>query len=114
MSKEERIMVAIKHPGEQPYVTVVRNELEDLQKIVGGLIEPVLTVSREGVKFPGVILVGNEEGSMLKLPMNRVGQMRYLGTVFAVGVRGEEFCSLPGVMVALMLRIMAEPEDEKE
>lgn len=113
MSKEERIMVVVKNRGEQPYVTNVRNELKDLQKLVGGYIEPVLTVSRAGVKLPGVILIGNEEGFLMKLPLNRVGQLRYFGTVIAVGVRGEEFCSLPGVMVAPLLRMMAEPEDEE-
>lgn len=113
--KEERIMVAIKNPGEQPYVTVVRNKLEDLQKIVGGYIETVLTVIRESVRLQGVILIGNEEGALGELPLNRVGQLLYYGTVFAVGVQGEEFCSLPGVMVApLLLRIMEEPEDEDE
>lgn len=77
-----------KRPGEAPEIVDVDNTLEALQTEVGGSIECVR------FSTDSAILV-NEEGKLIPLQPNLAfcGGVLF-GTVLAVGVKGEEFCSL--------------------
>lgn len=86
-----------KRPGEAPEICEVENTLEALQAEVGGYIESFRIAA-------DVTILCNEEGKMLPLTPNIAfaGEAFY-GTVPAVGVKGEEFCSLrPKVADAVM------------
>ena len=63
--KAKKIKVIIVEPGKPAYVKEVKDELETYQEIVGGLIEIVRAFD------DGVILVDNEEGKLMGLPLNR-------------------------------------------
>lgn len=77
-----------KRPGEAPEIVDVENTLEALQAEVGGSIECVRFAT------DCAILV-NEEGKLIPLEPNLAfcGDVLF-GTVLAVGVKGDEFCSL--------------------
>lgn len=62
---EKKIKVIIVEPGKPAYVKEVKDELSTYQEIVGGLIEIVRAFD------DGVILVDNEEGKLMGLPLNR-------------------------------------------
>lgn len=98
--KSDRILVCIKNPGTEPYVDVVENTLETFQQLVGGYIESY-TIGEE------MTLLCNEEGLLLDLPYNAtIAGNPFVGTVVAVGVRGEDFCSIPSANVPFVLRIL--------
>ena len=64
MPKQKEIKVLMVKPGEQPYITVIRNDLHAMQAAVGGLIE--------ASKLRGnAVLISNEEGKINDLPGNR-------------------------------------------
>lgn len=77
-----------KKPGEPPEIVDVDNTLEALQKDVGGYIESFQIAS-------DCTILCNEEGKLLPMEPNLLfcGEA-FFGTVLAVGVRGESFCSL--------------------
>ena len=90
------IRVVIVEPGKEPYIKVVENSLECLQKIVGGYIETIRPFGDE------VILVCNEEGRLRGLSLNREifdergRRLDYIvGTFFLTYCRGEDFEDLP-------------------
>ena len=58
--------VLIVEQGKKPYVKDIENNLESMQKIVGGYIETIYPFDDENV-----VLVCNEEGKMNGLPLNR-------------------------------------------
>ena len=83
------IRVVIKKPNEAAYMTVIKNELETLQKIVGGFIETV-TVSDD------LVVICNEEGRIKKLPQNcNVCGVDFVGTIIFAGVNEDEFANVP-------------------
>ena len=65
--KEDKnmIKVIIIEPGKAPYLKEIVDELECLQEIVGGYIEPIYPFEDD------VALVCNEEGKLNGLPQNR-------------------------------------------
>ena len=65
MKKAKNIKVIIVEPGKPAYLKKIKDELEVYQEIVGGLIELVYPFD------DNVILVDNEEGKLLNLPLNR-------------------------------------------
>ena len=77
-----------KKPGEPPEIVDLDNTLEALQKEVDGYIESFQIAS-------DCTIICNEEGKLLPLEPNLLfcGEA-FFGTVLAVGVRGESFCSL--------------------
>lgn len=78
----------IKRPWQPAFRREIDNTLEALQDLVGGYIE---TVNLPG----GIVMIVNEEGKILRLPMNfRFNCDPIRGTAVFVGVDGEEFCSL--------------------
>ena len=55
--------VIVIKPGEEPVVTETRDDLESLQKLVGGYVQVVRWV-------PPFIVLVNEDGLRLQLPVN--------------------------------------------
>lgn len=82
-------------PGYLPYEREIKDgadHLEQMQAIVGGLIEPIYPYHEE------VAIVCNEEGLINGLPFNRSvpgGYGGVFGTFFICGLGEEDFCSLP-------------------
>ena len=87
--------VLVVEPGYLPYEKEIldsADHLEQMQAIVGGLIEPIYPYHEE------VAIVCNEEGLINGLPFNRSvpgGYGGVFGTFFIYGLGEEDFCSLP-------------------
>lgn len=87
--------VLVVEPGYLPYEKEIKDSadhLEQMQSIVGGLIEPIYPYHEE------VAIVCNEEGLINGLPFNRSvpgGYGGVFGTFFICGLGEEDFCSLP-------------------
>ena len=87
--------VLVVEPGFLPYEKEIQDgadHLEQMQAIVGGLIEPIYPYHEE------VAIVCNEEGLINGLPFNRSvpgGYGGVFGTFFVCGLGEEDFCSLP-------------------
>lgn len=75
-------------PGELPEIVDVENELEALQKEVGGHIECVRLSS-------GAVAICNEEGLINGSRFNFIAAGNYIfGTALIAGDDGEEFCDI--------------------
>ena len=87
---KETISVIVKSPDEKVgHLETIRNELEDLQKIVGGYIETVPA-------YDGALLVCNEEGAIRGFDPNFASPYGIIrGTVFVCGTDGEDFDDCP-------------------
>ena len=91
--------VLVVEPGYLPYEKEIKDgadHLEQMQAIVGGLIEPIYPYHEE------VAIVCNEEGLINGLPFNRSvpgGYGGVFGTFFICGLGEEDFCSLPPDLV---------------
>ena len=84
--------VIVKEPGKDPEEREIQNELEEIQKIVGGFIEIVRM-------HDDLVMVVNEEGLLLDLPYNFdywgdsiVGTVIFCGET--LGEDGGELCDL--------------------
>ena len=89
-----------KKPGQAPEACEVENSLEALQAEVGGYIESFQFTS-------DCTLLINEEGKNLGLTPNLyVCGEPLVGTVLAVGVKGEEFCDLPADTAHVLMRML--------
>lgn len=89
-----------KKPGEAPEIVEVENALEALRKEVGGYIQSVQFAS-------DCAIICNEEGKLIPLEPNLAfcGDVLF-GTILAVGVDGEEFCSLDPTVAETLLNWM--------
>ena len=105
--KENQILVVIKEPGQAPGVEpLFDNTLEAFQKAVGGYIETV-TIAQD------LIIICNEEGRLRGLPFNvEVAGVGFVGTVIAVGARGDEFASLKSKNVPFALQLLTGKKEE--
>lgn len=87
--------VLVVEPGYLPYEKEIKDgadHLEQMQAIVGGLIEPIYPYREE------VAIVCNEEGLINGMPFNRSvpgGYGGVFGTFFVCGLGEEDFRSLP-------------------
>lgn len=98
--KEEKILVAIKEPGREPYVEHIDNTLEEMQEIVGGYIETFGFAQ-------DACIVCNEEGKLMGLPYNvRLLGQDFVVPVFVCGVDGDRFTSIRAAHVPLVLRML--------
>lgn len=85
----DNIRVIIKKPQEDAYMTVIKNDLEEFQKRVGGFIETV-TICED------LVIICNEEGRIKNLQENcKVIGIDFVGTIIFVGVNGDEFANIP-------------------
>ena len=78
------LKVFIKHPGKLGYTAVIKDELKEMQELVGGYIETVMFAEN-------LVIVCNEQGRLIPLERNILD---IYGTFFIVGVSGDEFRSL--------------------
>ena len=82
------IRILIVEPNKEPYQKRINHTLEDIQNVVGGLIEFVELEHN-------VDLICNEEGKIYNLPMNRAIQNDIIaGTFFIAGQHKGETISL--------------------
>ena len=94
----KRITVIICEPGKLPRIDHIENTLEAMQEIVGGYIETV-TFAEDAC------IVCNEEGRLKGLaPCMKLFGIDFVGTCIVVGVKGEEFCSVPENAYNLLFR----------
>lgn len=92
----EKIKVVLVEPNKKAIVTEIGAMLEDMQAVVGGLIQAMYPFEDE------VALICNEEGKLLQLPANRGVRMDgeedifdiICGTFFIADCSGERFGSL--------------------
>ena len=83
-------------PGKTPIFIEVENTLEALQQAVGGYIESV-TVEDD------VCILCDEEGRLKGLqPTMTYKGIDFVGPVLFVGVKGEDFCSIPDDYVKMI------------
>jgi len=85
-------VVVLKPSGEIEHV-VIKNSLNDFQTLVGGYIE---VVSPKALKLPNsFVMVVNEEGRLIGLPINPLASKIYggtiVGTVVFVRTCGDDF-----------------------
>ena len=99
--KENQILAVIKEPGQAPRLEpLFENSLESFQGAVGGYIETV-TYSK------GFVIICNEEGRLKGLPFNvEIGGVGFVGTILAVGMKGDEFASLRAASIPMVMRLM--------
>ena len=93
--KEPRIQVVLCEPGKKARVTTIKNDLESLQKMVGGFIEAVYPYEDP------VAIICNEEGKLNGMELNRAlrndsGNIYDIisGPFLVTGLGTEEFASL--------------------
>ena len=99
-------------PMKKPYVKEINDDLESLQAVVGGLIQPLYPFR------DNIALVCNDEGKMLGMPLNRAlrdpktGEIWDVvaGTFFIVGVERNEFVSLTDAQVRKYSALYRRPE----
>lgn len=98
--KERQILVIVKRPGEPPELEpLFENTLEAFQRAVGGYIETVTFASDAAV-------ICNEEGRLQRLPYNcTLLGVDFFGTVLIVGVKGDEFTSVRGSHIPMLMRL---------
>lgn len=100
---DDEIRVLKIDPGKAPYIAVLPNTLDALQAAVGGLIEIVYLGSN-------LVLICNEEGKLMGLPVNRrLGNDIIVGTFLIAGVKGYDFCSLSDADIIYCANCFAQP-----
>lgn len=81
--------VLAKQPGHPFYNLRIKNDLEELQKFVGGYIEAA-TVE------PGLVVICNEEGRIFDMAYNcAICGISFVGSILVVGTEGDEFTDVP-------------------
>lgn len=103
MKKE--IKVVMVEPSKCPTITTINNDLESLQKAVGGLIEFVDIEEN-------VCILCNEEGKLIGLEGNRrLNNDIIVGTFYVCGVNDDgELISLTSAQMDKYLRYFWEPQ----
>lgn len=96
-------------PGKKAQLVKIENSLEGMQTVVGGLIQAISPFDDE------VVLVCNEEGKMLGLPLNRTLQETgdiICGTFFICGAPAdaEDFDSLTKEQIVKYYKMFEFPE----
>lgn len=90
-----KISALVKDPGGIPRHVWISNNLEALQKMVGGYIETV-TLYPENNEGPGMVVICNEEGRLRGPEHNtEILGTSFVGTIIIVGCQGCEFVDLP-------------------
>ena len=91
MAKKEKIRVIYKRVGFDPVEVTIENELETLQRMIGGDIEVV--------RWPAglhTVLIVDEEGKLNRRPINfQFHDDVIVGSAMWAGVDGENFSDCP-------------------
>lgn len=105
-AKGETMKVLLVQPGLYAREAVIGNELEDMQKTVGGWIEAVYPYDDE------VAIICNEEGLLMGLPLNRkiTDDMIIAGTFFICGTTEDNFISLSDEQMKKYNELLKMPE----
>ena len=100
---ENQIMVLIKEPGKPAHMDpLFDNRLDAFQNAVGGYIETVTLAD-------DMVIICNEEGRLMGLEPNvEINGIDFVGTIMAVGVKGDEFASLKAASVPRIWRVLEE------
>lgn len=86
---KETINVLVKRPSVYPYIQKVKNELKDLQELVGGYIQSIRFTDDS-------VLLCDEEGKIKHKQANfMIWSDIIVGTAVIVGVDGEDFTDCP-------------------
>lgn len=110
MKKKNMMKVLLVKPEMHPQLVEIENELEVLQKTVGGSIEAVYPFEDE------VCLICNDEGKLLNLQMNRAlydnGSVYDViaGNFLVVGAGIDNFCSLTDEQIERYEKRFHQPE----
>ena len=89
MKKKDTIRVYVIKPGQDPYQSIMKNELAAFQEAVGGYIE-VVTLAND------CAIICDEEGLLKDYPLNcEICGHWFFGTIVIVGIDGEEFTDAP-------------------
>ena len=101
--KERQILVIVKRPGEPPELEpLFENTLEAFQRAVGGYIET-------GTFASDAAIICNEEGRLQQLPYNcKVLGIDFVGTILITGIKGDEFASVRGSSIPMLIRLFKE------
>lgn len=104
--KENQILVVIKEPGKKPVVEpLFDNNLNAFQEAVGGYIETVTFAT-------DLVIICNEEGRLRGLPFNcNVAGVNFVGTILAVGRKGDEFASIKARHIPMVLQLLGGRKD---
>lgn len=110
--REPMMTVVLLEPGKMARVTQIKNTLSEMQRVVGGMIEPYYGFDEQ------VCLVCNDEGKLMGLPLNRsvyhpeTGEMMDIiaGTCFICDCSGEDFGSLSKEQQTRYLERFRRPE----
>ncbi len=102
-------------PGKDPKIVEIYEDLESLQREVGGLIECV---------YPwddNVGIICNEEGKLMGLPLNQAlkdddGNVYDViaGTMLVVGLSDDNFCSLTNEQIKTYSDLFKQSVNKKE
>lgn len=92
------IKVMVCKVGKEPYVKEIPNELEAINQIVEGYIETAPLIN-------GLIVVYNEDGMHLGLPLNNNLGLNIFGNFFVARVNGTELASITDEDIDLLNRI---------
>ncbi len=98
--------VLLVEPGKAARPVEIKNELHEMQQIVGGLIQ---------VLYPWedpAAIVCNDEGKLMGLPLNRVLEDYDViaGTFFICGIQGENFTGLTEQQMQKYQQMFRSPE----
>lgn len=102
--------ILVVEPGKAPYPKEIADDLHEMQKIVGGLIEPIYFEPKDDA-----LIFCNEEFLLYDYEPNRyVGDILVHGTFFVVGDSTNEYgerisCSLSDEQIAKYSQQFAEP-----
>ena len=109
--KEKKIKVVLCEPGKVARVAEIGTELSDLQRVVGGLIEPYYPFEEQ------VCIVCNDEGKLIGLELNRGLRDEHgeiydvmAGTFLVVGLGEDSFTSLTPEQVQKYTEHFKQPE----
>lgn len=97
--------ILVCEPNKKAYVKDIEHTLENLQSIVGGLIEALYPFEDD------VAVVCNEEALLLDLPLNRlVDGCPIAGTFFVCGLTNDNFTGLTDAQLKKYMAMFREPQ----
>ncbi|MBD5129362.1 MAG: DUF3846 domain-containing protein [Ruminococcaceae bacterium] len=108
MKGKMHMKVVMVEPNKPAYVTEIGNDLESLQKAVGGGLIEMIGYLHD----PDAIMVGNEEAKLIGMEGNRrFDDGIVAGSFFVCGDDGEDFCSLTDEQCEKYVREFAQPHE---
>ena len=113
MKKEIRVLVV--EPMRKPYVKTIPDTLEAIYQVIEG--DCMQVVPLYGMNIKNAVIVCNDDGKLMGLPLNRAlrdenGEMydAVAGTFLVVGLGEEDFASLTPEMAQKYEQLFHQPE----